>query len=328
MDPSPSSRKFTREELSIGLKEYFARNPQMYQQLLSMDEQKLLDTKNPLGKFLAKFRSSAQGRFMSVDPLTPGATADDPQSLNRFTYALNNPLRHTDLGVMQNIDAWSLLTPEEQAIISDKLSRGVITDRRGRQRQETYREAFNRAIESGTDEEIKNKVTLVKNFIDTAGGHTNSAIWQEIVTFERAWLGSDHDKKRNDPRFHKGGGVTFLVKTHSTFLDVLEKNNYVKNPWYDKHFNKEAHPNDSAREKTETSYETGAHMSNDDSKKLDRFLLHWDKRSTEFKKRDSSKYWSVLTEQRDAGKSHYEPFSATEAREGLRKRGVVPARER
>jgi hypothetical protein len=67
-------------------------------------------------------------------------------------------------------------------------------------------------------------------------------------------------------------------------------------------------------------------MANDDSTNLNRFLLHWDKRSTEFKKTDS-KYWTKWGEQKDAGNSHHEPFSATEAREGLRKRGIVPAKE-
>src|SRR5262245_11494845 len=98
MDQSSSSRKFTREELSAEGKNYFARNPEMHQRLLSMDKREL-DTNNPLGKLLAEFRSSTQGRFMSVDPLTPDATTGAPQSWNRFTYTLNNPLRHTDLDV-------------------------------------------------------------------------------------------------------------------------------------------------------------------------------------------------------------------------------------
>jgi len=284
------------------------------------------DNESGLDYMQARYFSSLQGRFTSVDPLMASATTGDPQSWNRFTYALNNPLRYTDPDGLQGIDAWSLLKEEERTIISSKLVRKEVTDKRGRKRQETNKAAFNRIIGSGTDEEIKNKVTLVKNFIDTAGGHTNSAIWQEIVTFEGAWFGSDPDKSRNDPKFHEGGGVTFTVKAdgHAKFLDVLGKNNYVINPWYDS-LNK-AHPNDSARERTNTSYDTGAHMSNDDSTNLDRFLLHWDKRSTEFKKGDS-KYWTTWGEQQDAGKSHFVPFSATEAREGLRKRGVVPAKE-
>jgi hypothetical protein len=324
MDQSTLSGAFTREELSTAVKDYFTRNPEMYQRLLSMDEREL-DTNNPLGKTLAEFRYNTQGRFMSVDTLTPGVTTDDRRSLNRFTYVLNTPLKHTEPGVMQG-DAWARLTPEEQTIISDKLSREETTGRRGEKRQETYREAFNRAIGYGTSEEIKNKVTLVKNFIDTGGGHTNNAIWQEITTFRGAWLGDDEDKRRNDPRFHEGGGIVFEVKDHSTFLEALEKNHYKVDPIYD-NFNK-AHPNNSAREITGTSYETGAHMANDDSNNLNKFFLHWDKRSTEFDKRDSSNYRFKLTEQKDAGKSHFDSFTATEAREGLKQRGVVPPRER
>jgi hypothetical protein len=320
-----SAGQFTREELSNAVKEYFTRNPEMYQRLLSMDEREL-DTNNPLGRTLAEFRYNTQPRFMSVDTLTPGVTTDDRQSLNRFTYVLNTPLKHTDPGVIQG-DAWDQLTPEEQTIISDKLSKELTTGRRGEKRLETDREAFNRAIGTGNHDEVKNKVILAKNFIDTAGGHTNNAIWQEITIFRGVWLGDDTDKNRNNQKFHEGGGITFEVYDRSSFLGVLEKNNYKVNTWYDRHFNKATHPNDSAREITDTSYETGAHMANDDSNNLNRFFMHWDKRSTEFKKGDS-KYWSTLTEQKDAGNSHFEPFTATEAREGLIKRGVVPSRER
>src|SRR5260221_14333152 len=40
------------------------------------------------------FNSSSMGRFMSPDPL--GGHLENPQSLNRYTYALNNPLSYTD----------------------------------------------------------------------------------------------------------------------------------------------------------------------------------------------------------------------------------------
>jgi RHS repeat-associated protein len=275
------------------------------------------DDETGLDYMQARYFSSLQGRFTGVDPLMSSATTGNPQSWNRYTYVLNNPLRYVDLDGLQGVDPWSLLTKEEQTIISSKLKRETITNKRGRKRQETNREAFKRIVGAGTDEEIKNKVTLVKNFIDTAGGHTNSAIWQEITEFKGPWFGSGSKD---------GGGVTFLVKNKDTFLDVLGKNGYAINPVYDVLFNKKAHPNDSAREITETSWDTGAHMANDDSSNLNLFLLHWDKRSTEFKKTDS-RYWTKWGEQKEAGNSHHEPFSATEAREGLRKRGVVPAKE-
>lgn len=37
-----------------------------------------------------------QGRFVSVDPLLASAKTINPQTLNRYSYALNNPLRITD----------------------------------------------------------------------------------------------------------------------------------------------------------------------------------------------------------------------------------------
>lgn len=36
------------------------------------------------------------GRFMSPDPLLNSGRPDNPQTWNRYTYGLNNPLRNTD----------------------------------------------------------------------------------------------------------------------------------------------------------------------------------------------------------------------------------------
>ena len=217
---------------------------------------------------------------------------------------------------MEVIEAWLLLTSDEQAVISSKL------EKRGVNEEETHREIFNRIIGHGTDEEINNMVTLVKNFIDSLGGHADNAIWRQIKFFEGVWLGQDFDRSRNDPRFNEGGGVVIIVNDRDTFLDALRKNGYTVNAWYDRKYNKAAHPNDSARETTDTSWETGAHLANDDSRNLDLFFLHWDKRSTEFKQADK-RYLTRWGEQRAAGKSHRDPFTATQVREGLRRRGIA-----
>ena len=42
----------------------------------------------------ARFYSPKIGRFLSADTIVPNPF--DPQSLNRFSYVLNNPLRYTD----------------------------------------------------------------------------------------------------------------------------------------------------------------------------------------------------------------------------------------
>lgn len=54
------------------------------------------DTETNLDYFLARYYSSPQGRFVSVDPLGASAHASQPQTWNRYSYVLNNPMRHTD----------------------------------------------------------------------------------------------------------------------------------------------------------------------------------------------------------------------------------------
>jgi RHS repeat-associated protein len=54
------------------------------------------DTESGLDYFLARYYSSAQGRFTSVDPANESVRLDNPQTLNRYSYTLNNPLRYVD----------------------------------------------------------------------------------------------------------------------------------------------------------------------------------------------------------------------------------------
>ena len=54
------------------------------------------DSETGLDYFLARYYSSSQGRFVSVDPLAASAHAAHPQTWNRYSYVLNNPLKHTD----------------------------------------------------------------------------------------------------------------------------------------------------------------------------------------------------------------------------------------
>ena len=54
------------------------------------------DAESGLDYMQARYYSSAQGRFTSVDPLMQSARVALPQSFNRYSYALNNPLRYND----------------------------------------------------------------------------------------------------------------------------------------------------------------------------------------------------------------------------------------
>src|SRR6267378_1744009 len=58
--------------------------------------QKERDNETGLDYFGARYYSSTQGRFTSVDPENAGAVPMNPQSWNAYSYSLNNPLRFID----------------------------------------------------------------------------------------------------------------------------------------------------------------------------------------------------------------------------------------
>jgi len=62
------------------------------QQFTSKDR----DVETGLDYFAARYYSSVQGRFTSVDPDNTGAIPSDPQSWNAYAYARNNPLKYSD----------------------------------------------------------------------------------------------------------------------------------------------------------------------------------------------------------------------------------------
>jgi len=54
------------------------------------------DTETGLDYLLARYYSSGQGRFISVDPENVGADPDRPQTWNGYSYALNRPVVYSD----------------------------------------------------------------------------------------------------------------------------------------------------------------------------------------------------------------------------------------
>jgi len=66
-----------------------------------------------------------QGRFTSPNPLQASAETGNPQSWNRYAYALNNPLRYIDPDGMESKPAfldYKDLTPEERRILENSKS--------------------------------------------------------------------------------------------------------------------------------------------------------------------------------------------------------------
>ena len=75
--------------------------------------QKERDNESGLDFFGERYYSSGQGRFIAVDPVMGSAIVADPQSFNRYTYVLNNPLRYIDPDGLSAEDPWSSLTDQE-----------------------------------------------------------------------------------------------------------------------------------------------------------------------------------------------------------------------
>jgi RHS repeat-associated protein len=66
--------------------------------------------------FQARYFTSAQGRFASVDPGNAGASLGDPQSWNAYSYVSNSPLAYTD---PSGLGFWSDLAGIIGDVVSD-----------------------------------------------------------------------------------------------------------------------------------------------------------------------------------------------------------------
>jgi RHS repeat-associated protein len=54
------------------------------------------DIETGLDYFGARYYASTQGRFTSSDPLLSSGSVYAPQTWNRYSYTINNPLKYTD----------------------------------------------------------------------------------------------------------------------------------------------------------------------------------------------------------------------------------------
>jgi RHS repeat-associated protein len=273
------------------------------------------DDETGLDYFGERYYSSVQGRFISVDPLMASAKASNPQTWNRFAYVLNNPLRYIDPDGMQTTSPWLQLTDEERKILTPKLQLQEKTLPNGKKRTETPQEAFERVIGPGSDKEIAERVVAVSNAIDIAGGHSNSAIWQQIKSLDGLYG-------------DKGITVVFTVsKTGKDFLDTLGNNNYLVDGAIEnaRLFEPLAHGQlaigekhkHSARFKTTYATELSPHWTQENGYPDTRFDLHVDPQSSTCEK-------CTYRERVRAGQAHSNPYSPTETREKLKQQGIVP----
>lgn len=217
----------------------------------------------------------------------------------------------------QGKDVWDGLTEEEQEVIAGKLD---VLEGEAASDREVRREAFNRIFVASSTRETTVLAVTVKNFIDNAGGRSNSEVWQQITALRSAWIGG------ND-----SASIEFHVNDTEGFLQVLKRNGFEVDAWYEK-INFRGYHRHSARFITETSYEPGMHFVQQKFYSATRFDVHWDSRSAAFNTWDTSRHpltrpfiWVARSVERLlAGLSHDKPKSSFETREALRSAGIAP----
>lgn len=212
---------------------------------------------------------------------------ENPQTMNRYVFVINNPLRYIDPYGLEPSDPWGLLTEEEQNIVSPKLSRQKLGNR-----LETDQEAFNRLVTVlDKDGKVNNQVTAdnlltVLNFIEDAGGYDNSPVWQQISSIESVGGGVGY------------GRLTVDIASRKDFLKAAKAEGYIVNNHVMEaiagivDYN---HRNDSLRAPTLYSSDPQLHFANDGPGLMpSTYFVHWDPTSVNFALRGSPYYGKLI----------------------------------
>jgi hypothetical protein len=210
-------------------------------------------------------------------------------------------------GSRQEKEPWIQLTEEEQKIIAAKLPL---------KNSATAQKVFNDRFTGKDAEETTALATAVKNLIDNAGGRSNSEVWQQIQSIDGGWV---------DERDNSAAALHLTVDNSQDFLTVLRKNGYD----VDRYYEVLSHHKHSARYITEYSHQPGMHFVQEDNYPDDKFDVHWDARSSAFKKTNWKYYLlaafaAKAVERVVAGKSHSNPISSARVRQELKRMGMIP----
>jgi RHS repeat-associated protein len=79
------------------------------------------DVETGLDYFGARYFANNQGRFISVDPFLGSGRATMPQSWNKYSYVLNNPLRLVDPDGMEDQAAQQVVDIGKDQVINKKI---------------------------------------------------------------------------------------------------------------------------------------------------------------------------------------------------------------
>ena len=246
------------------------------------------DSETGLDYFGERYYGSVLGRFTSADPLGGSMRTIDPQTFNRYSYVLNNPLRYIDPNGLKEKDPWDRLSEAEQKAIATKL---LVP------KGSTTRAVFNKMVTNLDVNQTAANIQSVKNFIAQAGGLTNSATWQQITTIVNvvpqgpAAGNSDWETNRNKLLGnYQSSDIEIRVADSAKFLETLAQdpiNKYSVDSRGDealKAVGASWHPFNNARAQTDYRSDPQLHFANDKSDDpnygSNYYMVHWDPTSS------------------------------------------------
>jgi RHS repeat-associated protein len=219
------------------------------------------DNETGMDYFGERYYSNSLGRFTTVDPLGASARTLNPQTFNRYTYVLNNPLRYIDPSGLKEEDPWNQLSKDEQRAIRTKLT----IDKSHR----TFRDAFNALVTvQGDARATANNIGTIKNFIAAVGGQNGSNIWNQIQRIDKV------DARSGD----MSSVISVTVRSRDEFKQALREEGYTDNAQWDKTGSGRL---DSLREGTPYSTDPELHFESYPNSPTS-FNAHWDPTSVNF----------------------------------------------
>jgi hypothetical protein len=144
------------------------------------------------------------------------AKLSNPQTMNRYVYVINNPLRYIDPDGLDGEDPWSNLTRKEQLLLAPKLTTvqdGYVPNQK---QLAAAGEAFNNKVTAKTaDGEVDLKQT-------TTNVASMKAFVAELGTNKQAWAQVDKIGEVRATGDGKVADVTFTAKNNDAFIGALK----------------------------------------------------------------------------------------------------------
>jgi RHS repeat-associated protein len=233
--------------------------------------QKERDNETGLDYFGARYYGSTQGRFTSVDPLAASAIVSDPQSFNRYTYVLNNPLKYVDPTGLDAQNPWSGVDDDTKKLLAPTLV--SVADRNNITAEELSAagKAYDHLVQvydhGKLDVDATNtKIGTVQNFVDSLGH--DPQVWNQVKNINGVNL--QGNGRQGDVEFTVSNRVTF----ENALADTKDSNGYYR---FTNVTNSEA-----SRERGYSVNDPSMHITRDSRRKLGAYA-HWDP-STAFTK--------------------------------------------